>query len=201
MVKVTEIQESIERRISPIQQRYGSRNRDGEPDGSTGRVKSKTQHWVAYTGSDFDPPSNDLDGADAFFQERILLLSSYIEIRDIQRDYGRALDLHDLMLSVLSNYRPPLEGVLGPIVAVKSALVTTRVDEEVVYRYRGDYTLRVRHELVKNWVVDDDPRPMPPPGPDGYTFLVGLYRSPAGLVGDLESSTKDADLKANIPLI
>jgi hypothetical protein len=196
VVKVTDIQTAIERRISPIEQRFHSLNRDGEPDGSEGRPRVRLQHWVAYTGSDFDSPSEALD---RFSQERILLLSSYVELQDLQRDYRRALDLHDLILSVLSNYEPPLEGVLGPITVVKSALVSTRSEGQTLFRYRGDYTLRVRHELVKEWIIDDDPRPMPPPGPDGYSFQVGLYRSPAGGLGDKEVSSKDADVIANIP--
>ncbi len=197
MVKVTDVQEAIERRISPIMQRYHSLNRDGEPDGSTNRPRVRTQHWVAYTGSDFDPPAHNVE---TFHQERILLLSSYVEVQDLQRDYRRALDLHDLILSVLSNYEPPLEGVLGPITAVKSALVSTRTEGETLYRYRGDYHLRIKHELVKDWRIDDDPTPMPPPGPDGYTFLLGLYRSPFERVGDPEVSVKDADVIAHSPI-
>lgn len=196
MVKVTEVQAVIERRLSPVQYRYRSLSRDGEPDGSTGRPRVKTQHWVAYTGSDFESPSHNLD---RFHQERILLFSSYVEVQDLQRDYARALDLHDLILSVLSNYEPPLEGVLGPITAVKSALVSTRSEGEILYRYRGDYTLRVKHELVKDWRVDDDPTPMPPPSSDGYSFAIGLYRSPAGQLGNEETSTQDADVTAHIP--
>lgn len=208
MATILDIQKALEYRIAPLQVR--SRNRRGDPDGSTNRGRVKSQFWVAYTGSEFDEPLNSggccTTDFEEFSQAHHLKFSAYVEVVDLQRDYREALELHELLMRVIANFSPNLEGIRSAFKVLQGDLVSSRVDGDLVYRYRSDYTIWVDHELVPpDWGQDYyaehptdeqghelDPTPVLP---GHYAINVGLHRSPAGKIGQPPpTSTKDGEV-------
>lgn len=138
------IQDAIESRIAFLDN--VSLNLNGDPYGSDSRLRTEKQHWIAYQGSDYPTTALIADPFAAFTQERELEFQHYVEVQDLRRNFRPALQLHELLLGAIAGFRPNIASVLSPLRAASDGVVSAKVENEVVYRYRATYRVRCTWE-------------------------------------------------------
>lgn len=176
------IQDALEQRIAPLEQE--SLSLGGDPYGSDSRNRVQAQHWIAYQGSDFPTGQGTLpDPESRFSQERVLEYVHYVEVQDLRRDYRVALYLHERLMGAIAGFRPNVDGVMSQFRLVNDAVVSAKVEAEVVYRYKATYRIKCKWEATP--LITE-----PPFVPTELRY--GIWRSPIDMVGAPES-VKDAE--------
>ena len=183
------IQDAIERRIAPLSRR--SLNQNGDPYGSDSRLRVQAQHWVAYQGSSYPGGATSYDAG--FAQIRELEYQHYVEVEDFRRDFKKALKLHEQLMGAIAGFCPAIAGVRSPLRLTSDGIVSAKVENEVVYRYRATY------QILCNWVaaglagLEDGE-----PGNEPFVksaLVVGVFRSPVEQVAIQEVSPKFAEIE------
>jgi hypothetical protein len=178
------IQQAIEARIAPLNDE--SLNLNGDPYGSDSRLRVQSQFWVAYQSSDYPTGTSYLpDANDTYSQNRELEFQHYVEVEDLRRDCVQALALHERLMAAIAGFRPLVDGVRSPLRLTNDAVVSAKVENEVVYRYRATY------RVLCKWV----PQPLiPVPVFVPRVFQYGIWRSPvAQVAAPAPISVKDAE--------
>jgi hypothetical protein len=178
------IQQQIEARIAPLNDE--ALNLNGDPYGGDSRLRVQSQFWVAYQSSDYPTGTSYLpDANDSYSQNRELEFQHYVEVQDLRRDYAQALALHERLMAAIAGFRPLVDGVRSPLRLTNDAVVSAKVETEVVYRYRATY------RVLCKWV----PQPLiPVPAFVPRVFQYGIWRSPVDQVAvPAPVSVKDAE--------
>lgn len=186
-----DIQGALEAHIASFQESARALNKS-ETLGPEGDPNSTAIFWVAYESSDW----NFQQGPDPQRNKtiRTMNFSSYVEVRDLQRDYRRALQIHEELMTLVNAFIPKVSPDIDPRsysfaqpFRVRSdRLLPVRTEKGPRYRYQAQYNIQIQYSNIQS------------PGlvPFQATEIrMGLFRSPTNQVGAEEPvSTKDADL-------
>jgi hypothetical protein len=176
-------------------ERFKSIDRSSNPHENDLHVRQKFEHWVAYTGSNYDDATQGYDefGDPILVQSRELEFASYVRVESLQNDHRPALVLHQQIMALLNGFNPTtaLEGIRSPLTIKSDTLLSPRGSEST-FRYQALYKL----ETIALSVSDlRDPIYV-------QSAIVDVYRSDINYVKDPERSILDDQLivKVNSPL-
>jgi hypothetical protein len=183
------IQDAIEQHIAPLSRR--SLNQNGDPYGSDSKLRVQSQHWIAYQGSSYPGGATSYDAG--YSQQRELEYQHYVEAEDFRRDFRKALKVHEQLMGAIAGFCPKVAGVRSPLRLTSDGIVSAKVENEVVYRYRATY------QILCNWVagglagLEDSETGGELFIPSG--IVLGVFRSPVDQVAVTEVSPKFAEVE------
>lgn len=135
------IHDAMLQRLASVSER--SRDRSDNPAEDPTLVRTKFEHWVAYTGSTYDDTiENGIDVR--YSQDREMEFASYVRVQDLRRDHRSALELHETIMTLLNGWRPDLDGIIvrSPLRLKSDTLLPPR-GEDSTFRYQALYRINV----------------------------------------------------------